>query len=71
MSSGTPASTLKPPVIEATSAPVVTVTLREPMVALGLMVMLAVAVVALVTVSGVDRDARRRSWRRWFRSPSW
>ena len=50
-SEGTPASTLKPPVMEAIWPPVVTVTLREPMVAVGLMVMLATAVVGLVTVS--------------------
>src|SRR5271157_6128025 len=38
---GTPARTEKPPVIEATSGPVVTVGVYEPMVAVVLMVMLA------------------------------
>jgi len=48
---GTPASTLKPPVIEAVSGPVTTDTLREAMVAVGLMMTLwATAWVASLAV---------------------
>src|SRR5580700_4317423 len=45
---GTPARTEKPPVIEATSEPVVTLGVYEPMVAVRPMVILATAVLELV-----------------------
>ena len=51
VSAGTPARTEKPPVMLATWPPVVTVTLREAIVAVGLMVMFATASVASETVS--------------------
>jgi hypothetical protein len=48
---GTPARTLNPPVMVAVVPLVVTETFREPMVAVGLMVMLATADVEPLTVS--------------------
>ena len=49
-SCGTPASTLKPPVIEAVSPPVTTVTLREAIIAVWLMLITATACVASLAV---------------------